>query len=145
MQEKSKIVQADLSKKRKQLAELDEKLADINNKLQLLKDEETRLESQITDSMIKLERANKIIEGLSGEKERWTDTVARLGNEYDLLVGNCLVAAGAVAYSGSFTARYRVQMEEEWCSYINKVGIRVSPSMKMMSLLQDPITTKTWT
>lgn len=145
MQEKSKIVQAELAKKRKQLAELDQKLADINAKLQMLKDQETQLNNEITDSMVKLDRANKIIEGLSGEKERWTETVSRLVTEYDLLIGNCLIAAGAVAYSGSFTAQYRVKMEEDWCKYIAKCGIKVTPGMKMMTLLQDPVTTKTWT
>jgi len=28
----------------------------------------------------------------------------RLGNEFDFLVGNSLIAAGMVAYSGPFTA-----------------------------------------
>jgi len=92
----------------------------------------------------KLDRANKIIEGLSGEKESWTNTVARLGNEYDLLIGNCLIAAGMVAYSGSFTAFFRQKMEDEWCKYIDKIGIKVTPGMTMQKMLEDPVLTKTW-
>lgn len=79
---------------------------------------ERALQEEINISKKKLERANKIIAGLSGEKESWTNTVNRLTNEYDLLIGNCLIAAGMVAYSGSFTAQYRNKMEDEWCKYI---------------------------
>ena len=63
--------------------------------------------NKIDECNAKLGRANKIIDGLSGEKTRWTETVKNLGEEYDLLIGNCLVAAGMVAYSGSFTAKFR--------------------------------------
>ena len=48
-----------------------------------------------------------MIGGLEGEKVRWTETVKRLGEQAALLNGDCLVAAGMVAYSGPFTAQYR--------------------------------------
>lgn len=96
-----------------------------------MQDNERRLTQQIEDSNKKLERANKIIEGLSGEKTRWTETVQRLSNEYDLLIGNCLVAAGMVAYSGSFTAYFRDKMEKDWCQYIASIGIKITPGIKM--------------
>jgi hypothetical protein len=41
---------------------------------------------------------------LEGEKTRWTATVGKLDKEYGLLIGNCLVGAGMVAYAGAFTA-----------------------------------------
>lgn len=41
---------------------------------------------------------------MEGEKVRWTNTVSRLDSEYGLLIGNCLVGAGMVAYAGAFTA-----------------------------------------
>ena len=56
-------------------------------------------------------RAGKIITGLDGEKIRWTNTVFNLGQEYELLVGNSLVAAGMVAYGGAFTSMFRNNME----------------------------------
>jgi dynein heavy chain len=61
-----------------------------------------------------LSRAGKIITGLAGEKTRWTETVIDLGKEYELLVGNSLVAAGMVAYGGAFTSKFRTNLEEYW-------------------------------
>jgi dynein heavy chain len=52
--------------------------------------------------------------GLAGEKTRWTETVAKLTEEFSYLIGNCLIGAGMMAYSGAFTASYRTELEAEW-------------------------------
>jgi dynein heavy chain len=71
--------------------------------------------------------------------------VKRLGIEFDFLVGNCLVAAGMVAYSGPFTAQYRAQLEEQWSAKIIELGIKIAPKVSMKEILEDPVQTKTWT
>ena len=53
----------------------------------------------------KLVRAEKMIGGLEGEKTRWTETVAQLGEQQDLLVGDCLIAAGMISYAGKGLCR----------------------------------------
>jgi len=68
------------------------------------KAQEASLQAQLDDSSTKLGRANKILGGLAGEKTRWTETVARLSSEQGFLIGNCLIGAGMVAYSGAFTS-----------------------------------------
>lgn len=78
-----------------------------------------------------MSRAGKIISGLAGEKQRWTETVKNLGEEYELLVGNSLVAAGMVAYGGAFTARFRASMEATWVETIKKLGIKVQENCSM--------------
>jgi hypothetical protein len=50
-----------------------------------------------------------------------------------------------VAYSGSFTSQFRNKMESEWSAYIAKIGIKVTPGIKMQTILEDPVITKTWT
>lgn len=65
--------------------------------------------------------------------------------QFDLLIGNCLVAAGMVAYSGSFTSQFRAKMESEWCQYIEKIGIKVTKNIKMQTILEDPVQTSVWT
>ena len=94
---------------------------------------------------MKLSRANKIIEGLASEKTRWEATVERLGNEYGFLVGNCLIAAGLVAYGGAFTAQYRSSLEQCWREEATKRGIKLLDGISMKGLLEDPIKTKMWT
>lgn len=62
-----------------------------------------------------------------------------------MLPGNCLLAAGMVAYSGPFTAKYRTELEEKWFKEIKSNNINISDGMTMMHLLEDKVTTKVWT
>jgi dynein heavy chain len=53
---------------------------------------------------VKLERAKKLISGLSDEQVRWSHDVKRLEEDSKKIAGNCAVSAGMIAYSGPFTA-----------------------------------------
>jgi hypothetical protein len=52
-----------------------------------------------------------MIGGLSGEKDRWTTIVADLTVQLSLVIGDSMVAASAISYSGSFTSVYREELE----------------------------------
>ncbi len=43
-----------------------------------------------------------MIEGLAGEKERWTDTVGTLTEAQKFITGDSLIAAGMICYAGPF-------------------------------------------
>ena len=50
-----------------------------------------------------------------------------------------------IAYSGPFTAKFRTQMEADWQKKIKQLGIKVSEGVTMKKIMEDPVTTKTWT
>ena len=62
----------------------------------------------------KLERAEKLIGGLGGEKQRWTEAAVEFQRIYDNLLGDVLVSAAFVAYLGPFTLAFREQCIAEW-------------------------------
>ena len=66
----------------------------------------------------KLERAEKLIGGLGGEKQRWTEAAANFQRIYDNLLGDVLVAAAFVAYLGPFTLAFREQCIKEWLNTV---------------------------
>jgi dynein heavy chain len=55
----------------------------------------------------KLVRAEKLIGGLGGEKDRWTESAKMLGEIYVKITGDVLLSSGVVAYLGAFTVSYR--------------------------------------
>ena len=55
----------------------------------------------------RLERAHKLIGGLADEKDRWGETVQRFDKLIENVIGDVLIASGAVAYLGSFTGNFR--------------------------------------
>ena len=72
MNEKLAIVRANLVEKRKKLREVEEKIESLERMFREKTELEKSLQQQIDDCYKKLDRANKIISGLEGEKTRWT-------------------------------------------------------------------------
>lgn len=56
---------------------------------------------------VKLDRAQKLIGGLGGERDRWSATAESLETAYGALTGDALVAATTMSYFGAFTASFR--------------------------------------
>jgi len=139
------VVRARLAEKMKLLRAVEERMAQLEATYQEKLENERALVAKIDDCNKKLERANKIISGLEDEKVRWGETVAKLTVEADLLVGNCLVAAGMTAYSGPFTSKFRAELEKEWNEKIKSLGIKIADNITMKEILEDPVQTKSWT
>ena len=84
-----------------------DKLAAMESDLQTNTEKKVRLEGEVQLCSIKLERAEKLIGGLGGEKVRWTQTAQRLKDAYTHLVGDMIISAAIIAYLGPFTSAYR--------------------------------------
>jgi dynein heavy chain, axonemal len=145
MKEQLAIVSADLAEKRQKLKEVDDRIEELERMFREKVNQEEALAKEIEECNKKLERAGKLISGLQGEKIRWTNTVKQYEAEYGLLVGNCLVAAGMVAYAGPFTSQYRSELEDLWRIKIEALKIPSQKHITMMGLLEDKVKTKLWT
>ena len=93
-----------MNEKRKKVKDINDKLASLQKQMDDLIKQEKQLSAEIEDCAKKLIRAEKMISGLEGEKVRWTETVKVLGERQELLIGDCLIAAAMVSYSGPFTS-----------------------------------------
>jgi dynein heavy chain len=102
------------------------------------------LNDEITDCTLRLDRAEKMIGGLAGEKSRWTRIVADLTVQAGLVTGDCLVAAGAISYSGAYTSKYREELEEIWRQAIAENGIKLTDKITMSKVLGDDVTIRLW-
>lgn len=56
---------------------------------------------------VKLDRAEKLISGLSSTKEGWINRKDELEQNYEFLVGDALLTAAYMSYSGPFPSEYR--------------------------------------
>jgi len=107
MGEKLSVVMSALAEKQKTVREINEELDILNATGAKLVAQAKQLNDDIEDCQKKLVRAEKMIGGLEGEKVRWTETVANLTSQQEMLIGDCLIAAGMVSYAGPFTSLYR--------------------------------------
>uniref|UniRef100_A0A8C3Y604 Dynein, axonemal, heavy chain 5 n=1 Tax=Catharus ustulatus TaxID=91951 RepID=A0A8C3Y604_CATUS len=80
----------------------------------------------------KMNNATALIEGLGGEKLRWTASSKNFQNQIINLVGNVLLATGFLSYSGPFNQEYRNLLLQLWKKEMDnskipysKVSVRV--------------------
>lgn len=96
-----------LEKKRASLREVQDKLAKLQETLENNKKKKADLETQVDLCSKKLERAEQLISGLGGERDRWSQNARELGIKYNNLTGDILISSGTVAYLGAFTSAFR--------------------------------------
>ena len=85
------------------------------------------LEHNILICEQKLDRAEKLIGGLGGEKDRWTEAARLLGDRYDRITGDVLLSSGVVAYLGPFTVDFRnVSWTKVLTSLLRKLTMRIT-------------------
>lgn len=138
------VVMKNLNEKRAQVKAIDDKLDKLSKEQAELEAKSKALNDQIEECGKQLVRAEKMIGGLAGEKDRWTTIVADLTIQATLVVGDSLVAAGAISYSGSFTSKYREELEEIWRTNLVEQEIKFTKNISMSKVLGDPVTIGTW-
>jgi len=144
MSAKLVVVMKNLNEKKAQVKAIDDKLDKLSKEQADLEAKSKALNDQIEECGKQLVRAEKMIGGLAGEKDRWTNIVADLTIQGTLVVGDSLVAAGAISYSGSFTSKYREELEEIWRNNLVEQEIKFTKNITMSKVLGDPVTIGSW-
>ena len=102
------------------------------------------LEDNIRQCEQKLIRAEKLIGGLGGEKDRWTENAKTLGENYIKITGDVLLSAGVVAYLGAFTVNYRNECVKEWSVECKARKIPCSDVFSLSNTLGEPVKIRAW-
>lgn len=144
-EEEYKKVKEGLESKQNELQEVENKVANLDQKLKEMQREKANLEYDVDLTEKKLERAEKLIGGLGGEKTRWQEVSKKLETSYHNLLGDILLSSGFVAYLGTFTQSYRAEAMQEWAETIKQKEIPCSGNISLQSVLGDPVKIRQWT
>ncbi|XP_055507859.1 dynein axonemal heavy chain 3 [Leucoraja erinacea] len=133
-----------LNIKRDELKTLEDKLQALNDDFEIMNNKKKDLEDNIYLCSQKLVRAEKLIGGLGGEKDRWTEAARLLGIRYIDLTGDVLLSSGTVAYLGAFTVDFRVECQTEWQILCQEKIIPCSDNFSLSNTLGDPVKIRAW-
>ncbi|KAL2308160.1 hypothetical protein Nmel_001164 [Mimus melanotis] len=92
----------------------------------------------------KMNNATALIEGLGGEKLRWTASSKNFQNQIMNLVGNVLLATGFLSYSGPFNQEYRNLLLQLWKKEMDNSKIPYSKNLNLTGMLVDNATVGEW-
>lgn len=138
------VVMSALRTKQAELKAVLDKLAALDADLQDKKNRKEKLERDVHMCSVKLDRAEKLIAGLGGEKTRWTAAAVSLGEQYVKLTGDVLLAAAQIAYLGPFTALYRSDCVKGWVASAQSRGIPCNDRFRLDAVLGDPVKVRQW-
>ncbi|KAM6908082.1 dynein axonemal heavy chain 2-like [Lycodopsis pacificus] len=142
---------AQLAEKQAELAAAQEKLREVGEKKDQLEKElgekrimQKSLKEKSDEMEIKLDRADKLVTGLAGERVRWEERVAGLEENMGYLVGDCLLAASFLSYMGPFLSNYRDELLAIWMEELRDLAIPCTPGFSFAVFLSKPTVVRDW-
>ncbi|CAB3256562.1 unnamed protein product [Arctia plantaginis] len=144
MQGKYQAAKTELDAAEAELAAKERELADVQREF----DEAMALKQEVLDDAArcqeKMDAATALINGLSGERIRWTEQSALFKSEIERLVGDILLLCGFLSYSGPFNQEFRSLLISNWLSDLLKRKIPVSMNLNISEQLTDTATVGEW-
>lgn len=129
-----------LSSLNREIDRLQKQLDGLNSKYDTAMFRRQELQEETDIMMRRLVAADKLMSGLSSEQARWTIDLAALYVEQSRLVGNCLLAASFLSYSGPFSFSFREMMiYEDWLGDVIERGIPLTQPFTIQRNLTNEV------
>jgi len=150
--EKAAAAMAALEKKQLALAESQEGLRKVQEKLAALKEKydnsvgiKEKLKADCDALEARSAKALNLIKGLGAERTRWQETIVLLKESLLSSLGNSVVSAGFLAYAGPFSEAYRKELlEDQFVQNMTKSKVRVSQGLDIPSFLVPGSLIRDW-
>lgn len=137
-------VMNELSIKQEDLKRIMDKLENLRQLLRQKQTEKQNLQTQIEVCEAKLIRAEKLLQGLGGENQRWTDSSEKLGINFTNLTGDMILSAGFIAYLGAFTSEFRLKAIKIWKDLVKEYKVPCSENYQLVDTLGDLVKIREW-
>ncbi|XP_069476735.1 dynein axonemal heavy chain 5-like [Ambystoma mexicanum] len=138
------VAQEELNNAQSQLDAKQKELDDVQAMYDAAMREKQTLLDDAEACRRKMINATALIEGLGGEKIRWTESSKNFQSQIVRLVGDVLLATGFLSYCGPFNQEYRNLLLQLWKKEMNSNRIPYSDDLNLISLLVDNATIGEW-
>ncbi|GLD91835.1 hypothetical protein PINS_up000368 [Pythium insidiosum] len=138
------IKQKDLQIAKEKLQEVTEKVENLKRQYDESVSEKNALREEAELLELKLSRAEQLVKGLAGERERWQVSIAEKNESLINVVGDALVAAAFISYAGPFDSFYRASLVDTWMNRVIQQGLPISPKFTFTDFLADPTDVRAW-
>ncbi|XP_059478390.1 dynein axonemal heavy chain 3-like [Neocloeon triangulifer] len=133
-----------LEEKRAQVRRLEKQLAELRSQFDAANSHKLTLESEFQACERKLARAEKLIGGLSGERQRWASTASSLDDSLKCLEGDALLGSATATYLGPLKAKRRASCIGEWLALLAEEGVASSADLDVTLVLSSEMEIEAW-
>jgi dynein heavy chain len=122
-----------------------ERLDELQNLFEASMAEKKRIEDGANSLARKMDQAKSLIDGLAGERVRWTEDSNNFADVKRRLVGDCAVACAFVSYCGPFNQDFRkICIVEKFTADCNARKVPVTDGLDVVNFLVDQGTVGDW-
>lgn len=105
------------------IQELERSIAMYKSEYATLISETQTIKTEMTKVEFKVNRSVRLLESLSSERTRWEAGSRSFETQLGTIVGDVLVAAAFLAYSGLYDQQFRRTMRDDWLAHLTLSGI----------------------
>lgn len=87
-----------------------------------------------------MDAATALINGLAGERIRWTAQLQQFKAETERLVGDIVILVGFLGYCGPFNQEFRNNLQKTWLDALMRRKIPVTATLSIIDSLTDTAT-----
>ncbi|TXT09077.1 hypothetical protein VHUM_02551 [Vanrija humicola] len=117
------------------VAGLEESIACYKEEYALLISETQAIKSEMDRVQSKVDRSMTLLQSLSSEQSRWDAGSKTFETEMGTIVGDVLISAAFLAYSGFFDQHYRDMMRRTWMEHLSEADIRYKGELALAEFL----------
>ena len=150
---------------RNELAELEEQHSQMNSEMVKLESLVKQLEQNIEQYKVdygqligevqniknemgkvqdKVKRSQKLIQNLSAERVRWEGSSKNFKEQMACLLGDVLLSAAFLTYTGFFDHYYRRFLQSEWRFFVENLGLKYRTDISFNEFLSKPTDRLLW-
>ncbi len=138
------VAMKDLGAAQAQLDEKERELQIVQAEFDKAMSEKQALLDDAEGCRRKMQNASALIDGLAGERIRWTESSKMFESQINRLIGDVLLATGFLSYCGPFNQEFRSLILRNWRGECNKRKIPLSDDLNIISMLVDNATISEW-
>ncbi|XP_064611990.1 dynein axonemal heavy chain 5-like isoform X2 [Liolophura sinensis] len=143
-QARLEVANGDLSKAQAQLDEKEAELAVVRAMYdEAMREKQTLLDDAETCRR-KMNAASALINGLGGERERWTEQSKEFKEQIGRLVGDVVMCTAFLSYSGPFNQDFRGLLLKNWIKELKSRKIPYTGNLNVTEMLAHPTTVAEW-
>lgn len=135
----------DLAGAENQLREREDALNAVKAQYDNAVSEKQRLTDAANSCLRKMMAATALINGLGGEKNRWTQQSKEFKIQLGKLVGDVLLATGFLSYCGPYNQEFRATLLKTWMTILKQKSIPFTNHLNIINMLVDSATVSEWT
>ncbi|ODA76229.1 hypothetical protein RJ55_08074 [Drechmeria coniospora] len=126
------------------IAELESSINTYKTEYAALISETQAIKTEMSKVQFKVDRSVRLLDSLSSERSRWEEGSKSFETQISTLVGDVLVAAAFLAYSGLYDQTFRRSMMDDWCHQLHLSGIRYKSPNPVTEYLSSADERLTW-